>query len=187
MKTHLIFLLSLSLLLLSACQRDGPKVDKDNSVLRHDDANLDAPELPGGTYEGAARFLASEMSTYSGRELIEVQYYLKVLPRYAEIRIYGQSDNDEPVTLLYQADISQEAEAESWNVHSLPNPLLLEAQDLWLAVRFAHDLPQRTLGCDPGPAVANGDWLLDEVDGEWLPLRQRSATDINWNIRGVVR
>ena len=61
----------------------------------------------------------------------------------------------------------------------------LTDQDIWVAVQFSHIDQQATLGCDPGPAVEDGDWILN--GGGWQTLRGLSAeVNINWNIRAIL-
>jgi hypothetical protein len=45
-----------------------------------------------------------------------------------------------------------------------------------------------TIGCDAGPAVANGDWIVSSVDNDWKTYRDftNATVSINWNIRGQV-
>lgn len=186
-KPNFIFLLvALGLFTFSACTDNGPDVEPGFTVLNYDDGNRDAPELPGGTYEGGARFLASLMADYTGDELTEIQYYLKLVPKSGEIRIYSGSENGTPKDLIYNKNVTIGREEDAWNTHTLSDPITLNGDDLWIVYRFSHDNSARVLGCDPGPAAENGDWLWDANDGQWLPLNQRSAVNINWNIRAVV-
>ena len=180
-----IFSILLILVAFAACG-DGPKVDPNLIVLNYDDANQDAPELPAGTYEGGARFLSGEMGTHTGKKLIEVQYYLKEIPRSGQIRIYAGGSVDGPKDLIYNKDVTIGRDEEAWNTHIIDPAIDLDGQELWIVYRFSHDTDLRVLGCDPGPANAEGDWLWDENDDLWRPLRQRSTLDINWNIRGIV-
>jgi len=53
-------------------------------------------------------------------------------------------------------------------------------------VAFTNAVSQPTVGCDPGPAVPDGDWLYSSADGQWMALSQRFRVSINWNIRGTV-
>ena len=184
MKIRLLILVSL--FAIAACNPDEPVIDPDFILLNHDDENRDAPELPSGTFEGGARFPASQMKDYEDDQLVEVQYYIQERASSGTIRIYSGSNNDNPETLLFEKNVSIGEEAESWNTHTLSNPIVLNGDDLWITYRFTQATNQRTLGCDPGPAVTNGDWLWDANDGSWLPLRQRSTLNINWNIRGVI-
>lgn len=185
-KPNFIFLIALfGIIFFSACE-DGPDVEPGFVVLNYDDNNSDAPELPAGTYEGGARFLASQMADYSGKKLTEIQYYLKAAPKTGEIRVYSGSTNDGPQNLIYNRDVTIGREQDAWNIHTLSDPITLDGDDLWIVYRFSHDTNARVLGCDPGPAVLNGEWLLDTFDGLWLPLSQRSSLSINWNIRAVI-
>ena len=181
-----LFLLVLSLFAFAACTGNGPDVDPEFTVLNYDDGNQDAPELPAGTYEGGARFLSNLMTDFTGDQLIEVQYYLKNVPKSGEIRIYSGSRNSGPRDLLYIENVTIGREEDSWNIHTLTDPITLNGDDLWIVYRFSHDQNLRVLGCDPGPASENGDWLWDSFDGLWRPLGQRSSLSINWNIRAVI-
>ena len=183
---YFFFLALVASLLFSACKDNGPDLEPDQILLSLDGDNLSAPELPGGTFEGAARFDASAMAAHTGKKLVSVQYYLQDLPRFCEIRVYEGTQDTIPRTLVYDANVTVGRDANAWNIHTLSPALDLTGDDLWIAVRFQHNNPQRTLGCDPGPANADGDWTWDEIDSRWLPLRERSTLDINWNIRGVV-
>ena len=190
MKYIHIFGLIVIFALFQACNDDEigpsePDIDLELIVLNHDGPNVDAPQLPANTYEAAVRFTASDLGIAVGGKLQEVHYFIQAPPDELEVRIYT-GGTDTPGRLLYQQDVSRTIRASAWNQHTLPNPLTLNNDDLWIALRFRHRIDQRTLGCDPGPAVRDGDWLLDAADNSWLPLRQRAPISINWNIRAAV-
>ena len=175
-------------LTFAACKKDpAPDVDPGLTVVNYDDNNQDAPTLPAGTFEAGVRFPASRMAEFNGAKLDQIQYYIRDVPRSAELRVYTLSNGDAPKDLRYSVNITAEIAEGSWMTHTLSTPLTLDGQDLWVAIYFSTVQSQRTIGCDPGPAVTNGDWLWDQADATWLPLRQRSAVDINWNIRALVR
>jgi hypothetical protein len=176
------------ILLFAGCEgNDIPSPPDGYSFLNYDGKNRDAPALPGNTYEGAARFPASRLIPNLGDTLEEVHFYIRDLPESCEVRIYSGEIAGAPDSLLYSADVSSQISAGSWNIHKLASPVPIEGPELWLAIRFSHTDEKRTLGCDPGPAVTNGDWLYDAGDGFWIPLSDRSQIDINWNIRGLVK
>ncbi len=182
----LLILALLASILVTACKDDGTKIDPNQELLSLDGDNFSAPELPGGTFEGAVRFEAATMAAHAGKKLVSVQYFLQDLPRFCEIRIYEGTNDTVPGPLVYDANVTTGRDANSWNIHELSPALDLSGDDLWIAVRFQHNNPQRTLGCDPGPAVTNGDWLWDEAFQSWDRFRDVSTIDINWNVRGVV-
>lgn len=179
------FFLIAVFLSLASCSKDDD--DKDFAVLGYDTDNMDAPLLPQGTYESGIRLSSGLMGQYSGQNLEKVRYYIKDLPVSCVLRIYEFSNGNAPGNLLYSKDVRSATSALSWNEHILDPPLELTGSDLWLAIRYTQQGTQRTMGCDPGPAKFNGDWIWDEADGLWLRLIERSQTDINWNLRGYVR
>ena len=186
--------LLLALILWSGCNRDGlqpgPDLDDNQVYLNYDGDKADAPQLSGGGfYEAAARFPASVMGDYQDNRLVGVAYFIEEEPRSASVRVYRGGDDEGPGELIYEADITDELKRRRWRTHELNPALSLAAEPLWIAIRFSHESDQRTLGCDPGPAASNGDWLYDSYDNGWIPLSQRSngQIDINWNLRGVVQ
>lgn len=187
LRAKIFFLLLLSVSLFS-CKEEvvGPDLGANLISLNYDGANQDAPSLPGNTYEAGVRFPASQMSQYAGDRLAEAHFFIQSVPQSCELRIYIRSAANTPDSLVYSANVRSALRANSWNKHTLSTPLTLTGQDLWIAIRFAHNNEQRTLGCDAGPARTNGDWLLDAADNQWIPLSQRSPININWNIRGAI-
>jgi len=167
----------------SSCKKDKKTVFQ----LNHDSANLDAPNFPANTYEGAARFPASTVAEYSGGNLVEVEYYIKDVPNSTKLNIYTGTSSGEPQTLAYTATLTGSVNAESWNTHTLLQPLLMEGTDLWIAIEFSHTDSKQVLGCDTGPATSDGDHFYDPVTGVWQKLSVLNpSVNINWNIRGKV-
>lgn len=180
------FLVLKLLLLTAGCSEASTTEPEDipGELLNYDGVNITAPVLTAGRYEGAARFPASRMSGFAGRELIQVRFYTVQRPNQCTVKIYGRLNNQNPGDLLYSAPVS--TSENSWNVHNLPTPLPLTGEEIWISIELVLSSNLATLGCDPGPAVTNGDWLYDNSDSDWIPLSQRTTIDINWNIRGVV-
>ena len=174
-----------SLLLFAACNNDDEGVSLANT-LHHDGVNQSSPVLPAGTYEAGARFTMSKSEEYIGRNLETVRFFMGELPAQCEVRIYDEGDNDSPGSLIYAQDVTNDLSSLSWNVHQLSTPVEITGDDLWICIRFVHTSSLRSIGCDTGPAVVDGDWLFEDADNLWLPLRERTNININWNIRGVV-
>lgn len=177
--------LILSLVFLLACNKDEEPVTSD---LHYDGPNQTAPFIEAGTHETAAKFTIVQTGPLAGRNLTEVQYYLVNLPATCSLRVYAQGDASTPGTLLYSSDLSGEMTPNSWNRHVLSTPVTITGEDLWIAIRVEHQNRTNTIGCDPGPANRNGDWILSSSDNEWKTFRERTnlQVNINWNIRGVV-
>ena len=184
MNLRSIFILSLFIGVLS-CSKDDDIISAD---LFYDSSNFDAPDLTEGTHEAAARFPKTFMTEFNGRTLESVEYFIQEIPNSAKLIVYGEGDAVSPGQVLYETEIITEMDANSWNTHSLSTPVDLTGEDIWLVIRVYHNSTFGSVGCDPGPANSNGDWLFSERDGEWLSLRERSnnITSINWNIRGYV-
>ena len=180
MRNVFLFTSTLFLLLIS-CDNDVEIAE-----LHLDGANQSAPFLASGSHEAAVRFTSNETSQYSGRFLELVEFYLLELPNQCEVLVYDQGTNSEPGTLLYSASLSGDLQSRSWNTHRLANPVEISGTDLWICVRVTHNAEVPSIGCDPGPAKENGDWMRSSDDNLWRPFRSRTnqAVDINWNIRG---
>ncbi|MEM7657873.1 MAG: hypothetical protein AAF399_17235 [Bacteroidota bacterium] len=193
MKTS-TFLLAVSLLIvLSACDRNSvapsPVIESPLIGLFYDGNNQDAPLLQGGrTYEAGVRFPQSELGNASGGTAETIYLYIQDLPESCSVKLYANSSDNTPENLLYSAVISSDIEENSWHAHEVGREVILPDEDIWVVVQFSHAFNQQTLGCDPGPAAPDGDWLLDSNDGDWLPLVQRApGVNINWNIRLAVQ
>lgn len=165
------------------------KDDNDGVVeLRYDGDNFSAPALPVGTFDAGQRFASTLVDNYVGRKLIEVEYYIQDKPADCEILIYGEGTNVSPGTLLYSKNVDSETSANSWNTHIIGEDLTIQNEDLWIVVRLVHTSEIRSMGCDQGPASANGDLMLGEGETEWKTYRELSGNvvDVNWNIRGII-
>ncbi|MDX1909617.1 MAG: hypothetical protein SF053_21440 [Bacteroidia bacterium] len=190
LKPALIPTVVLSMLLVTACEDTQilpePVIDAPQRALKYDGSNVTAPQLPANSYEAAARFAGGSLGFATGT-LEDVYFYILDRPSSCTIKVYEGTADNAPDSLIYSAVVSSDVVANSWNRHTLTRDVKVGAKDLWIAVKFSHSLDQRTLGCDAGPAAADGDWLLDAADGQWIKLVNRtSLININWNIRGAV-
>lgn len=186
--TLLICLIAFS----SACDRTEvpttviPGVTAD--LLRYDGPNVGAPFLPQGNYEAGVRFLAKDLQSMTNYKLTEVQLFIADIPDSCIVNIYRGSILDEPEELIYSKNITSSLDVGDWHLHELPEDIPLTNEDIWITVSLEHGRSMGSLGCDPGRAQENGDWLFDDFDGLWTPLtiRTGSQIDINWNIRGRI-
>ncbi len=172
-------MLILSLLVIS-CNKDGIFFE-----LRFDGNNNDAPSLPAGSYQMAAKFTSSQTNQYEGREIEQISFYLKDLPSRCELRLYDQGQNNAPGDLLYEANVTGDMQRDSWNDHIMESVITISGEELWLVVRVVHDKLTQSLGCDEGPASENGDLILHEINSDWETFRNftNGTADINWNVR----
>ncbi len=182
-------LLPILVVITWACQDSQNQIAPRNPEilsLNYDSDNVSAPTLDQGNYEGAARFSADQISQLDGAELIEVNYFIALLPDRCLVNIYGGNSPTTPGALLYSVDVTSDMQPASWNTHQLTMPVILSNEDIWVSIAFEIATPRPTLGCDAGPAFDDGDWLYSDNDNQWLPLSQRTPIDINWNVRAVV-
>jgi len=186
------FLLLLTIALFIGCEdapnNDDPVIEAPLVALNYDSSNLTAPQLSAGTYEAAARFTSSQTSSMQDGQLTEVYFYILNAPSSATVKIYKGSSGDFPSSTVYSKSVTSDLESSSWNHHILDTPIDIDQDDIWIAVRFQTSQQSQVMGCDVGPANANGDWLFENADNNWEKLVSRSANEanINWNIRGVV-
>lgn len=162
----------------------APSVGAGKIALHHDDYNTDAPIMEPGTYEMAARFSATDITSASNGELVAIQYYTELKPHQAELRIYSGGFNA-PESVVYTADLIPDMNTNSWNTHEMLDSIPMEAP-IWIGIWFQVLGEAKYIGCDPGPANENGDWMFSEADGDWERFETRTGTSINWNIRGVI-
>lgn len=187
-----IFPIFLSLFFLFACEEGNnnsdPVIEAPLVFLNYDASNLTAPNLSAGTYEAAAIFTSDETANMQNGQLTEVYFYLLNTPSSATVKIYRGTDQGFPIELIYSKGVTSSMEANSWNHHILDSPIDITQDDIWIAIRFQTGQQDQIIGCDPGPADQNGDWLFENADGNWDRLLRRSNNEanINWNIRGVV-
>ncbi len=189
MKNTFLVLLALSLVFVS-CKKDDDDTPQETNEyqLSYDDEASDAPALDAGVYELGARFPASFTADYTGKKLEEVSFYILTIPSKCELVIFGAGTASAPGPELYSTNLTATINGESWNKHVLDTPIDITGEDIWICVRVEHGSTLGSLGCDLGPANANGDWMISAGAVGWTSLRDFSdnEVDINWNIRGKV-
>jgi hypothetical protein len=182
-RIYLLFLFPV--FLFSACQDDDDTQNiPDDNILAYDGENSTGPLLEEGYYEAAVLFPASTIQQYSGRSLEAVTFFMGDYPAACEVRIYEGTTDGRPASLIFSSNVTNGIAAPSWNSLVLDPPIVLADEDIWLSVALTHNRDQQSIGCDAGPNQANGDWLYDDADGQWLPYTQRTPESVNWNIRG---
>jgi len=172
-------------LFIGSCQDDDS--DFDLFTLRHDGENATAPALPIGDYEAGAHFTAADVANHPQTELIAIEYFVQDRPASAEILVSASTGGNAPGNIMFSRDVSTEIVPFSWNRVDLGSPIPLN-NGLWLSMAFTNNVDNlQVMGCDGGPRNANGDWLFDSFDGNWLTYQNRTGESINWNIRGILQ
>ena len=181
MKWNLLFSILLIALLSSCAEEEG-------FILNHDGDNFSAPFLPAGTHITAAKFENNDLDRFEGRFLEEIHFYIVNVPANAVIEVYGEGGLETPGPLIMSVDIGNNMAPQQWNAYILDQPIEITGEELWICITVTHNVNNNSVGCDPGPAVQNGDWLLAEDSPGWETLREYTsgATSINWNIRGIM-
>ena len=152
-------------------------------LLYYGQNQADAPTLEAGNYEAAVRFTPAKIGNLVGKTIKEVHYFIMEKPDSIRLKLYGPSNDTGPGAMLYSADVTDSAKSHRWNAHILTQAVTLKNEDMWLSIEFKLSGASKTVGCDPGPALPNGDWLHSTSDGEWIPFNIRTGTSINWTIR----
>lgn len=152
-------------------------------LLYYGGNQADAPTLDAGNYEAAARFTPVKIGTLVGKTIKEIRYFILLKPDSIKVKLYGPLNETAPGNLLYSADVTGAAETSKWNTHTLTQAITLKNEDIWLSIEFKLSGSRKTIGCDPGPAIIDGDWLYNAMDSKWTPFNKRTGTSINWTIR----
>ena len=182
-----MFIIGISLVSFNC--NDDEEGSSGSADLFYDMGPNSAPLFNEGTFRAAVRFPRSLIRNFEGETMDRVSFFLVNLPNNCLIQIYDEGSTDTPGPLLYEADLTASVRANSWNEHSLDTPITLTDRELWIAVEFTHIDQRNTIGCDVGPAIENGDWVIDlNNQGSWSSYRDftSNAVSINWNIRGFI-
>jgi len=174
-------------LLISACKEDIIDFYYDPGLMHYDGVNANAPFLPAGTTEAAAKFPHDVLKLYSGKQIEAVQLYIYDMPESCTLVFYGSGGKNTPGSTLLEKDITNELNSFSWVTIMLDTQFAIPSSgDLWIALRVNDTEATQVIGCDAGPNKEGGDWLYQSDDGQWRTFRDRSPDDINWNIRAVI-
>lgn len=186
MKKLLFLFLSLAVI-LPACKDDDDVTGQVGNVLQYDGDNLSAPVFEVGVSEPAVYFPSSFLTPFIGKKISGIEFFVAEIPAEMEIKVLKAGANNIPGDAIVQDDITGlNIQGTSWNEWPLTDPIEITGEGLWLAIRVKHDnADERSIGCDTGPAVTNGDWIFSDTDNDWKTLRERTnnAVNINWNIR----
>ena len=184
MKIQLL-LLAFSVIFVTACKKDDPIPDG-KATLQYDGANATGPLLAAGYHELAVYFPSATMSAYKDWKLKEVTWFMGGFPDSCVVKIYDEGTSDTPGALLYEEDVTGTTVVNDWQEHLLPTPLTVTGDGIWISIALRHDIEKQSIGCDSGPNRANGDWLYQDSDQDWLTYFQRTQESVNWNIRTKV-
>ena len=184
MSKYLVFAVCLALV---ACKDDMIDFDYDPGSMHYDGVNANAPFLPAGTNEAAAKFHKDVLKLYEGKQIEAVDLFIYDIPATCTLVFYGNGSNNTPGSQLLAKEITTQLDTSGWNTIVLDTPFAIPASgDLWIALRTVNDEAVQVIGCDAGPTKDGGDWLFQSDDGLWRTFRDRSPDNINWNIRAVI-
>ncbi len=135
----------------------------------------------GGSFYVAARFPASMVAGYAGFELKEVDVYINELPSTMSLYVWSAGTTTSPGSILHQQNLNPQ---EAWNSFSLPTPVLLDGNDIWVGYHISHIDGLYPAGCDEGPAHPDGGWL--STDGSNWQQMANLGLNFNWNLRAKI-
>jgi hypothetical protein len=113
----------------------------------------------GGTddilLELGTKFSGEQLCGKIGTYVTKMSYYLPVPAGNANkliFRIYGPGNGNTPGELLMEV-VKTNASVAAWTEVTLPDPLLIDKDELWFSVEFLHLAGTYPIGVDDGPLV----------------------------------
>ncbi|HEX7358112.1 MAG TPA: T9SS type A sorting domain-containing protein [Ignavibacteriaceae bacterium] len=168
-------------------QKEGGSPDGIEALvtINYDGANFTSIGDGGTTFIAGARFTPSITGPLTGGELRYVQFYYAQVATGLTIKIYDSGTASVPGALLLNQPLDLGSLiVPGWNEVELSTYIPISGNDLWICLEVADaSAANFPLGCDAGPANANGDYVNDT--GVWQHLAG-FGLNYNWNIRGVV-
>ena len=179
-----IVLVLFALTFAFACDDDS---DADALLLSLDDDNLSAPFLDANTaHEAIVRFSSSLTASHTDKSIASVQAFLSTVPNSLTVNVYGAGTSSNPGTLLASKTVNTSSlrSNNTWYTFDLDDLVAITGDDIWVGVSVQHNERVGIIGCDPGPAVTDGDWYKIG-SGNYQTFRNYTGNgvDINWNIR----
>ncbi len=185
MNIRYLFLLLLAGFIISCGDDEGPEIPGERIVLSYDGDNDTAPTFPAGLYEFAARFPTTLTRNAVGKSIEQVSFYLYEAPSLMYINISEDQTTTSPGAILNTQMVNNPT-PNSWNTVTLDTPYELTGSAVWVGIEVTQDEQIQTVGCDAGPANANGNWLYDEENMEWATFSARANESVNWNIKAIL-
>jgi len=155
-------------------------------VLRYDGGYSSSVQL--GNFSScifANYYPREKMAALKGMQISSVEVYIKDLPGGTKIKVFGQGvDRAHSGAVLAEQEF--EAQADSWNVVTLDNPVEITGEDIWFGVEMTDMSADKFhIGIDATPAVAGyGD--VCNVGGETWWSMSDLGVDSNFCVRANV-
>ncbi len=155
------------------------------TTLNYDGENDNAIGLTdGGNMIALAHFTTDLTAPLAGQGIIEVHTYISDIPTGNYILKVYESGTTAPGAEIYSQDVTSGLVAESWNVFTLTDPVILSGSDIFVGVSVDHLAGQYPIGTDAGPANFQGDWASLDGGATWEHVGDFGFG--NWNIRALV-
>lgn len=158
---------------------------RDITLMYDDGTNSDVIGLTsGGTWQVSAYWPSSEMQTYIGNSVTEIEVYLADISSTFTIKIYDEGTSSDPGTLLYEESFIPSDVG--WTSVILSSPVYITGDDMWIGYEIANQPANiYPAGCDGGPAnIGYGDMIT--MDGTTWNTLSSYGFDSNWNIHATV-
>ncbi|MDR0970515.1 MAG: T9SS type A sorting domain-containing protein [Lentimicrobiaceae bacterium] len=170
---------------------DAKEGERDSYTLTYTNEIEGSVFVNGGDMplmEFAAKYPLSYYCDMVGTYLTKISYFLPGQPYDGRLvaRVYGQgSTYNAPGEILSEGIINNPT-VTAWNEFSLPEPILLDGQDIWVAFEAlqATGDTEGLMATDAGIAVENSDWTRSN-GGTWhqLHITQPELNNGNFMIK----
>ncbi|MFH2095978.1 MAG: hypothetical protein ABIJ16_09755, partial [Bacteroidota bacterium] len=150
-------------------------------ILHYDGVNANAIGLgAAATFSVFASFPATTMGPYTGYNIPQVDFFISGIADVTSVTITIYEDTTAaPVYTEVVGTV-----VEGWNNFMLTTPYVISGNEIFVGYELVASggFPA---GCDGGPNVATGDWMI--YNSAWYHLPDlNAALTYNWNIRAYV-
>lgn len=136
--------------------------------------------------EMAAKYTGDFYGDYMGTYVTSVSFYAYAAPvnNTMTVRVYGQGSFAEPGELLAE-ETTNNVILSYWNEITLSEPVLLDGQDIWVAVEFTQPEGGYLMSYDDGLCVTNSNWSRTN-GGAWGETQIVGGNQIGcWMIKAI--
>jgi len=140
------------------------------------------------TVEVAAKYPHSYYCDKVGTYINKIAYYMYQASQDNKLkaRVYKGKDYSNTGEVLFETTINN-PNIGAWNEVTLPTPILLGGQDIWVAFEFIQPAGGHLMSVDDGTAVENSNWTRN-AGGNWSQLKVVQDEPIgNWMIKAFTK
>ncbi|MDO4671611.1 MAG: hypothetical protein Q4A76_01680, partial [Porphyromonadaceae bacterium] len=152
-------------------QSSDPVLDDNTDYVLKYDKGVFSSITPSGVEEAIIghRYGQEMISDLRGMKINSLDIFIGDAPGYAEAQVYGGESQNEPKDLLVSKEFKPTPN--SWNRIVLDKPIVIENQDIWIAVKMkGFKEGQFCMGVDRGPAIVGGSDFVNVGNGVWWKM-----------------